>query len=695
MKTYRVALLALAVSISAFVHSQGSAPAAARSNAQLLVSARKVALIGDVGHVAQLGVALNPSAEKAQKILEKEVRNWGRFIVITDPIRADLVLVLWEGNRPAGGGGVIRTARLAVLPGGRPPKRGDLPLWEEDASGSIFATSGAPKVIGAFRAYLEKLEKTVPKIVIGGKVSATTGTGAESVGPPGGSTQATTSSAGPTQIESRPEKYISPLEVIAGAKTFTLRGKGAAGEQGTFDRIFGVGEYSNIQSAMHQVHQLMAASGKVEFVEEVPKADLVILVYQWDTRVYSKQFHGVRTAIQIAEGREAFRRDDPALWVSGTVKGSVQELLDSLRLDLEQAASVQTLQATHTGNTSYARACDWMESAGKKDGSQRSDLLFEAVAELRKSLQENYGYAPTHERLGTALRELGFHSNAAYEYKLALRLQPGMQEALHGLLTTLTKIRDYDEAVLIARDVVRSVPQRADSYLALGDVEFSRKSFSEAADAYQQAIARDSTSALAHEKLGRALYRARRMSEAESAFRDALRLAPSGPDIQLWLGSTLNELQRRQEAAELLKGLVASDPTNGSAHFELGRSFRALQQYDQAIAEFNQAISVDPRALTFHIELAHTLEGAGKNEQALSKYQEIVLNAPNSADARVDLAAMLLKRSHLQDALHESEEAVRLDDSCARAYQQLGRAREAKGDTAGADSRWTRRELFL
>jgi len=32
----------------------------------------------------------------------------------------------------------------------------------------------------------------------------------------------------------------------------------------------------------------------------------------------------------------------------------------------------------------------------------------------------------------------------------------------------------------------------------------------------------------------------------------------------------------------------------------------------------------------------------------------------------------------------ELEEAVRLEVDCARTYEQLGRAREAKGDTAGA-----------
>lgn len=444
-------ILFVALLSSALAHAQANqphnpsavtpAPIATMNREQVLASARKVALVGALGHVAATGVALNPSAKKAQELLEKEVRKWGRFTVVEDPAQADLVLILFEGNRAAGSGGTIRTARLAVVPGGPPPKRGDLPLWDGEASGTIFATSGAPKVISQFRAYLENLDKTVPAVaaLLHGPppVTPPAGESAPTVTPESPGALATARPVplpAPSVATGRPAKYLPPFDIIGKAKTYTLRGKGPAGKQGTYE-LFGVRKYSNLQSAMGDICQQMRDWGRMEYVKEVPKADLVILVYQWDERAYSRQFHGVRSAIQIAEGGEAFQREDPSLWASGTVNGSTKDLISHLRFEFDRFQAAQVLEATHAANKDYGRGCDRMESAEKKTGWQRSDLLFEAVAELHKSLRADYGYAPAHERLGTALRQLGFDSNAVYEYKLALQLQPGMQEALDGLRT--------------------------------------------------------------------------------------------------------------------------------------------------------------------------------------------------------------------------------------------------------------------
>jgi tetratricopeptide (TPR) repeat protein len=295
-------------------------------------------------------------------------------------------------------------------------------------------------VVSQFRAYLEKLDKIVPAV---GNTASATPLGAPPIvegvpttGPQASDVAATAQAVPSTTASTMPNrtaKSIPPFDIIGKAKTYTLRGKGPAGEQGTFDRLFGVGTYGNLQSAMADIDQQMRDWHRMEYVEEVSKADLVILVYQWDERAYSRQFHGVRSAIQIAEGGVQFQRGDPALWVSGTVDGSTKDLIAHLRYELDRFPPAEVLEATHVANKDYNRGCDRIDSAEEKTGEQRSDLLFEAIAELRKSLRADYGYAPAHERLAAALRQLGFDSNAVYEYNLALQLQPSMQEALDGL----------------------------------------------------------------------------------------------------------------------------------------------------------------------------------------------------------------------------------------------------------------------
>ncbi len=671
-----------------------AAPAPSISREQILTNARKVTVVGAVGVVADLGIALNPSAQKAQKSIEKEIRSWGRFKLIGDPSQADLLLVLFEGNRAAGGGGTIRTARLVVFPGGPLPKRGDLPLWEGEASGSIFMTSGAPKVIRSFRAYLESLDKRAPAVEAtpAGSTAPVAVPGivaGETKQPAATETASTAKAVAPAPVSAaltpRATQYIPPFEVIGKAKTYTLRGRGTAGKQEAFDKILGVGKYSDVQSAMSEIYEQMRTWGRMQYVDEVSKADLVVVVFQWDTRTYSRQFHGVQSAIWIAEGGEAFQRDDPALWASGTVDGSTRGLIAGLRFELDQFSQAQQLQATQDANKFYKHGCDLMDSAEKKKyKSDRNQVRFEAIAELRKSVRDSYGYAPAHERLGAVLRQLGFDTDSVYEYKLALQLQPGMPEALKGMVRALAMIPDYDEGLRAAQELIHAEPGKSDSYVILGDLQYAKKDYAAAASAYEEAIRIDPNSEIAHEKLGRALYRDKKMDKAEAAIREALRLNPNNQNAMTWLGSTLNEEHKPEEAVSVLRKAEESYPKDSSIHFEMARALRALQQFDDSLKELRLALTLDPTAVTYHVELAHTLASAGKHEEALAKCREIVLNLPNSPSAHVDLGIELLAMSKTDDAVKEFEQAIKLDEKYARAYFYLGRARAAKGDAAGA-----------
>lgn len=669
-----------------------STPKASMSPEQLLANAHSVTLIGALGYVAERGITLNPSAEKAQQSLEKEIRKWGRFTVVEDPAKADLVLILYAGNRAAGGGGVFVTAKLVIFPGGSSLKRGDLPLWQDDASGSILSPTAAPKVIAKFRTYLENLDKTLPAIeapAAPAQPAQTTPVEATLTPPaePEKKLEEHPQLPTPSVLSARPEKYISPFEIISKAKTFTIRGHGAAGHQGVYDKLFGIGQYSDVQAAMTDIDQQMSEWGRMQYVKEVPMADLVILVYQWDTRVYSKQFHGIQSCIVIAEGGEAYKRDDPPLWTSGSVNGSTKELIENLRFELDQAALTKNLQPTHNANKEYNRGSDSINSAEKSKYRQEKDESFsDAVAELRRSLRNDYGYAPAHERLGTALKGLGFNADAVYEYKLALQLQPSMIDAIKGLALAMTSVPDYDEALKAMDEWMRVVPGQAESYLAKGDIYYLKKDFGAAAGAYREAIRIDPNQQLTMHKLGRALYRWNHMEEAEKAFRDALALNANDEDSIVWLGSTLNEMHKPEEAVNVLQPAEKSHSKRGALHLELSRALRALQKYDDALNEIQLAIDIAPTSITYRTEQALTLYAAGKKDEALAKFKDISLNMTDIADAHVDLAIALLSVSQNDEALKELNRAIEQDQKNARAWFYLGRAHEAMGDKTAAES---------
>jgi superkiller protein 3 len=689
--TAAVALLSLAMSFQQA--TTNPAPAAAteqrseQKDQQLLRNAKRVALIGTTGYIAATGVALNPSAKKAQESLEKEVKKWGRFTVVTDPLQADIVLVLAEGNRAAGGGGTIRTARLTVFPGGPPPKRGEIPLWDEQANGSIFATSGAPKVLSQFRSYLEDLDHRLPALTTNNdpppaaQVPSTSAPAApESSTPPPAATLPPTRDV----IAPRPAKYVPPLEIISKAKTFSLRGKGTTGDQGKFEKFMGVGKYGDVYSAMAEVYQQLSASDRLQYVEDVSKADIVVLVYQWDTRTYSRQFHGVRTAIQIAEGGAAFEREDPSLWVSGTVQGTTRELVDNLWSDLARFEHPETSQPTHEASKNYNRGCDTLDSAEKNSGHSKTELLFESVAEFRKALRADPNYAPSHERLGTALLLLGYDSAAAYEFKQALRLQPNTHDTLISLAKALGSIPDFKEAEQSVREALHIFPENTKDHLLLADLFFRERDYPAAIVEYSEAVRLQPGDSESRSRLGRAYYRSHQMQKAEAAFRETIRIKPDDTIAMQWLGSTLNEMQRWDEAITVLRTAEKLNAKDASLHFELARALRGLKKYDDALVEIKNALELAPTAATYHLELARLLAESGKIDEAVAKAREIVKNIPSTPAAHDVLGQTLLLKGQPDEAIAEFERAIKLDPKYAAAYFDLGRALDAKGEKTRA-----------
>lgn len=107
------------------------------------------------------GIRRGVSADKAKTELIDSLEDWGRFTVIEDAARADLVLVIFEDSVAASGFSQMNgdtkhrlRDRLAVFASGSE----DQPLWADEARESTFGAltgSGVGKVVGKFRSDVE------------------------------------------------------------------------------------------------------------------------------------------------------------------------------------------------------------------------------------------------------------------------------------------------------------------------------------------------------------------------------------------------------------------------------------------------------------------------------------------------------------------------------------------------------------
>jgi len=135
-----------------------------------LASANRVYLDAELGTTIPAGFGrysshpsgrAAPSAERAHAGLAKAIAQWGRFTVVGDPGKADLILVIVEGNRNSGVREGVLTERLLVSRGGI---ERTAPLWQSNShDGGMRDYRPVGKTVEEFRAAVEEYEKRIPQ----------------------------------------------------------------------------------------------------------------------------------------------------------------------------------------------------------------------------------------------------------------------------------------------------------------------------------------------------------------------------------------------------------------------------------------------------------------------------------------------------------------------------------------------------
>jgi hypothetical protein len=169
-------LFLLSLSVAIMAQEPGSQPSAAKpADAEpglTLASAQRVYLDARLGTTIEPGLGPYsshpsgrgaPNAGRAREGLEKAIVKWGRFTLVDSPEKADLVLVIVEGNRTSGIREGVLTEKLLVVRGGTDKVK----LWESRShDGGVRDYRPVAKTVDEFRAAVEEYENKVPKELV-------------------------------------------------------------------------------------------------------------------------------------------------------------------------------------------------------------------------------------------------------------------------------------------------------------------------------------------------------------------------------------------------------------------------------------------------------------------------------------------------------------------------------------------------
>jgi tetratricopeptide (TPR) repeat protein len=175
-----------------------------------------------------------------------------------------------------------------------------------------------------------------------------------------------------------------------------------------------------------------------------------------------------------------------------------------------------------------------------------------------------------------------------------LRVNADVQAAL--LLETLGKSGEATERL---EKVVAAHPQNEEALTALGNLQRSRKMFTEAADTYSRVLALqpvpDKNQWVLYYYRGIVNERSKRWPQAEADLKKALELNPDQPLVLNYLGySWVDQGVNLDEAFKMLRRAVDLRQRDGYVVDSLGWAYYRLGRYDDAVNELEKAIDLKP-----------------------------------------------------------------------------------------------------
>jgi tetratricopeptide (TPR) repeat protein len=240
----------------------------------------------------------------------------------------------------------------------------------------------------------------------------------------------------------------------------------------------------------------------------------------------------------------------------------------------------------------------------------------------------------------------------------------------------------FDQAKGKVLEELQRNPASLEAYNLMGFIYIDEKDFSNAAEAFQQALKLAPGSAKTRNNLGNVYMSERRPDLAENEFRTVLRTDPSNRDANYNLGVLLmgkrlpgeaiphfervrpanvatqfNLIQaylassRTAEGLRLATDLSAKNRDDLQLHFSLGTMLASEKQYKPAESELEKADALRPGTFEILYNLGQTYLRAGENSKAELVLKRALKLQPDSPDTLHLLAQAYANESRPLDAL--------------------------------------------
>lgn len=308
-----------------------------------------------------------------------------------------------------------------------------------------------------------------------------------------------------------------------------------------------------------------------------------------------------------------------------------------------------------------------------------------------------------HFQQGRVLSELKRFDAAEAAYREVLALNPDYRGAWYNLGNNAYRQQAYEDAVTFYRRAHAQYPS-AETLVSLGWTYAAQDEIEQAREAYRNAIARDSSYALAYARLGQLYDDQGNPQEALKYSRKALNLEPSNGKYRYAVGSQLLRLDRPEDAAKHLRRATAERPWHQGAHYSLGQALMrlgreqeaerylaqsdSLEQVQSEIKRLQSVARSNAENPTVWKRLGEKLHEIGRDEEAQQALSVALYLNPGDPDLRNELAMLTAELGNPQAALGHYRALLTQYPSNVEAWFNLGVVYARVGNERQAQRAW-------
>jgi tetratricopeptide (TPR) repeat protein len=213
----------------------------------------------------------------------------------------------------------------------------------------------------------------------------------------------------------------------------------------------------------------------------------------------------------------------------------------------------------------------------------------------------------------------------------------------------------FDDAVLLLRNILASVPDHGEALAGLGYIAARQGDHGGAAEYLIQASAHMPMSLEQLNFAAQMCQLAQRHDAAKALFERCLAQFPNHAASLHGAAMSLIQLGESQRALEMLVHLCAIQPQSAEAHYNRGALLGTMARYQDELDAYRQAIALKPRFVRAYVNLGVALRDLRRFDEALLQFKKALSLDPNDAGARTNRAQTNLLLGEFEHGWREYE----------------------------------------